>query len=357
MTHAPRHAEETLLGLLKDEHTGGDVRTDAAQMLAQAGGDRHERLWLQMLLRDGSPPAAHALARLPRLEDATAQALRHVLTTSGEPRETDGELKRHLRHAQIAAVLLAQGHFTRPESAPFFNALPANHGEPILVATLRGSQQPDAVECLIEIVLHGHAYPALQSLLDADPRLVRQILDPLCPTLDLAAQTRATILKWLLLGEGDEGTIQELAAAGNDLARGALQLGRMHRWQPAAIAPDALLAAAQIYSLRLGFSLHAHEDIAYAFRKAATDGEAHSLAALPPELQPLAHAYAHPEVYEAVQVAMHTEDGLPALLATLARHPENPAYRQEIAFWCDKMPHADRLLLTHALCAAEEFGL
>jgi D-alanyl-D-alanine carboxypeptidase len=354
ITHAPRQSEETLLGLLKDEHMSAEVRADAVHLLAQTGGDRHERLWLQMLLRDGSPSAAHALARLPRLENATVQTLRNVVTTGGEARESDGELKRNLRTAQIASVLLAQGYLTRPDASPFLNALPANHGEPILVATLRGSQQKDAVECLVEIVLHGHAYPALQSLLETDPRIIRQILDPLWPTLDLTAQTRATILKWLVLGEGNDDTLQELVVAGNDLARGAQQLGRTHRWQPGTVPPDALLAAAQIYSLRLGFSLHAQEDIAYAFRKAATDGEARSLAALPPELQPLAEAYAHPDVYEAVQAAMHTNDGLPALLATLARHPENRAYRQEMAFWCDKLPGTTRLLLTHALCASEE---
>ena len=367
LAHSPRQSEEALLRLLKDEQISAEVRGDAVNLLAQSGGDRHERLWLQMLLRDGYPPAAHALARLPRLEDTTVNALQSVLSTAvppasqtrlagepplaqgngpstgGEARGTDGDLKRNLRTAQIASVLLAQGHLTRPHAEPFLNALPANHGEPIIIATLRGSQQKDAVECLVEIVLHGHAYPALQSLLETDPRTIRQVLDPLDSALDMPAQTRATILRWLVLGEGNNDTVKELAAAGDDLARGALQLGRMHRWQPAKAPPDALLAAAQIYSLRLGFSLHAQEDIAYAFRKAATDGEARSLAALPPEIQPLAEAYAHPDVYEAVQVAMNTSDGLPTLLATLARHPENRAYRQEMAYWCDKMPAAIRL--------------
>ena len=356
--YTPRLAEEALLGLLKEEQVSGDVRAETIQILAELGGDRHERLWLQTLLRDGTPAAAAALARLARLEDSTAQALRHVLANGSEARETEGEskgeLKRNMRSALIACVLMTQGHFTRLEAAPYLNALPANHGEPIMVATLRGSRQPEAVEALVEIVLNGHAYPALQSLMECDPRLVRAALDPLWDKLDKAEQTRAIILKWLLLGEGNTDTLQELASVGNDLARGALQLGRLHRWEPAHATPDALLAAAQIYSLRLGFSLHAQEDIVLAFRKAATDGEAQSLAALPPELQPLALAYAHPEVYEAVQVAMHSEDGLIALLATLSRHSDNAQYRHEIAFWSDKMPHESRLMLTHALCASEQ---
>ncbi len=349
--HAPRLAEETLLALLKDERIATDVRAEAVQSLADLSGDRHELLLLQMLLRDGSPPAAHALANLPHLEDASVQAMRHVLEGNGDTRETEGELKRNLRNAHLACVLLAQGHFTRPDAAPHLNALPANHGEPILVTTLRRSHAPQAVECLVDIVLHGHAYPALQSLLETDPRLIRAALADGGRPLDPAQQTRLAILKWLTLGEGNAAQIQEIANAGNDLARGALQLDRLHHWEPTHIAPDALCAASQIYSLRLGFSSHAPADIALAFRKAATDGEAQSLAALPPELRPLAQAYAHPDVYDAVQALMHTDDALPALLAALARQPYKPAYRRELAFWCDKMPQATRLTLTHSLAA------
>ena len=347
--HTPRQAEETLLALLKDERVAADVRAEAVQSLAELGGDRNERVFLQMLLRDGSPPAAHALARLPELEDASVQAMQAVLAGGGDAPPGEGELKRNLRNAHIACALMAQGHLARPDAAPYLNALPANHGEPILVTTLRGSRNPQAVECLIDIVLHGHAYPALQSLLDADPRLIRAALDLPGKPLDRAQQTRQTILKWFALGEGNDAQIQELANAGNDLARGAMQLHRLHHWEPGLIAPDALCAASQIYSLRLGFSGHAQNDIALAFRKAATDGEAQSLAALPPELRPLAQAYAHPDVYEAVQALMHTDDALPSLLAALSRQLDNPAYRRELAFWCDKMPHDTRLMLTQAL--------
>ena len=352
--HAPRLAEETLLALLKEESVNAEVRADAVHLLAEIGGDRHERLWLQMLLRDGSAPAASMLARLPRLEEATIQALKHVLTETSEGRAPDTDLKRHLRNAHIACVLLAQGHFTRPDAAPFLNAVPANHGEPIVTATLRGSSQPEAIESLVEIVFQSHAYPALQALLEADPRRVRPIMALQEQHLDRTKQSRAIIAKWLLWGEGSEETIQQMATAGNDLARGALQLARMHRRDPAQLPPDALLAAVQIYSLRLGFSDHASGDIALAFRKAASDGETHSLALLPPELQPLAQAYAHPDVYDAVQFALHGDDGLPALLATLARHLENPQYRRELAFWHDKVEAEHRLLLLNALCSAKE---
>ncbi len=349
--HAPRLAEETLLALLKDERTATDTRSEAIQNLADLSGDRHERLLLHMLLRDGSPAAAHALARLPQLEDASVQAMRLMLEGNGDTRETEGELKRNLRNAHIACTLVAQGHFTRPDAAPHLNALPANHGEPILVTTLRQSHAPQAVECLVDIVLHGHAYPALQSLLETDPRLIRAALAVEGKPLDRAQQTRLAILKWLTLGEGNAAQIQEIANAGNDLARGALQLNRLHHWEPAHVAPDALCAASQIYSLRLGFSSHAPADIALAFRKAATDGEAQSLAALPPELRPLAQAYAHHDVYDAVQALMHTDDALSALLAVLSRDAQHPAYRRELAFWCDKMPRDTRLTLTQSLAA------
>lgn len=351
--HAPRPAEDTLLALLKEESLNAEVRGDAVQLLAEIGSDRHERLWLQMLLRDGSAPAAAMLARLPRLEEASVQALKHVLTETAEGRTPDSDMKRSLRNAHIACVLLAQGHFTQIEAAPFLNAVPANHGEPILVSTLRGTSQPEAVEALVEVVLHGHAYPALQALMEADPRIIRPILTAHEQNLDRAKQARVLIAKWLLWGEGSEEQIQGMATAGNDLARGATQLARMHRHDPGLAPPDAMLAAVQIYSLRLGFSHHATGDIALAFRKAATDGETQSLALLPPELQPLAQAYAHPDVYESVQFAMHGEDGLGALLATLARQPENPQYRRELAFWCDKVEAEYRLLLINSLCGVK----
>ncbi len=350
--HAPRPAEDTLLALLKEESVNAEVRADAIQLLAGMGSDRHERLWLQMLLRDGSAPAAAMLARLPRWEEATTQALKHVLTETAEGRAPDSDMKRSLRNAHIACALLAQGHFTRVEAAPFLNAVPANHGEPILVSTLRGTSQPEAIEALIEIVLNGHAYPALQALMEADPRRIRPVLAAQEQNLDGAKQARVAVAKWLLWGEGSEKQIQGMATAGNDLARGALQLARMNRRDPGMAPPDAILAAVQIYSLRLGFSSHAAGDIALAFRKAATDGETQSLAMLPPELQPLAQAYAHPDVYDSVQFAMHGEDGLGALLATLARHPENPQYRRELAFWCDKVEAEHRLMLTNSLCGA-----
>ena len=351
--YAPRPAEDTLLALLKEESVNAEVRADAVGLLAEIGSDRHERLWLQMLLRDGSAPAAAMLARLPRWEEATTQALKHVLTETAEGRAPDSDMKRSLRNAHIACALLAQGHFTRVEAAPFLNAVPANHGEPILVSTLRGTSHPEALEALVDIVLHGHAYPALQALMEADPRRIRPVLAAQEQNLDRAKQSRVVIAKWLLWGEGSEKQIQDMATAGNDLARGALQLARMNRRDPGMVPPDAILAAVQIYSLRLGFSNHAAGDIALAFRKAATDGEAQSLAMLPPELQPLAQAYAHPDVYEAVQFAMHGEDGLGALLATLARQPENPQYRRELAFWCDKVEAEHRLLLTNALCGVK----
>jgi hypothetical protein len=70
-------------------------------------------------------------------------------------------------------------------------------------------------------------------------------------------------------------------------------------------------------------------------------------------LGPLAQAYANAEVYDAVQMAMHTDDGLNALLACLARRSNDPRYQEEMAFWCDKMPRETRLFLVQALCASD----
>lgn len=352
--HLPGRSEKTLLALLKDEQTPPEVRSDAVQQLAATGSDRHESLWLQMLLRDGSPPAAHALAILPRLEDASCQALRHVLRQPAEEaRDRDEELKRKLRAVQIACVLCAHDAIEADEAHTHLQAVPANHRDQAVVSALRGISRPWPVERLVHTALHGHAYPALQALMECDPMLVEQTLERHWEHLDSTERTRATILKWLILGEGEAETLQKLAGAGNDLASGALQLGRTQRWDPNQASPDALLAAAQIVSLRLGYSRHGQDQIAYAFRRAATGEGTDALPTASGELQPLAQAYANAEVYDAVQMAMHTEDGMSALLACLARRAEDRRYQEEMAFWCDKMPREPRLFLTQALCLSD----
>jgi hypothetical protein len=351
--HLPRRAEKTWLALLEEEQTPQEVRAEVVQLLADSGADRHEALWLQMLVRDGSPPAAHALVTLPRLEDTTVQALRHVMRQSVETRERDEDLKQKMRAGQIACILGAHGVIDAAEAKTVLQTVPSNHREQMLLSTLRGVSNPWAVERLTEIALHGHAYPALQALLECDPAIIAETVNRRQAGLDNAGRTRALILKWLIEGEGEMATLQQLAAAGNDLARGALQLGRTQRWDPAQVSPDALLAAAQIVSLRLGYSQHTPDQIARAFRKAATGDASEALTTNHGDLQPLAQAYTNAEVYDAVQVGMHTEDGMNSLLASLARHSDNPRYQEEMAFWSDKMPRETRLFLTQVLCSAD----
>lgn len=352
---SPRRAEETLQTIIEEDRTPSDIRSEAIQQLADLGGDRHERLWMQMLVRDGSAPAAHALTALPRLEPTTTQALRHVLATKpAMEKGGDTELKGHLRNAHIACVLGAHGAPAADEEIQnALSRLPANHRDQALVSTLRGVDRSWAIDRLVETALHGHAYPALQALMECDPAQVRSALTARMDGLEGGSRTRALIAQWLLLGEGDPKKLRQFADAGDSLATGALNLGKTHRWEPSTVAPDALLAAAMIVSLRLGFSRHTPEEIATAFRGAASGEGAEARQTRSQELGPLTEAYANPDVYDAVQMAMHTEDGITALLAAMARHPENAAYQQEMAFWLDKTPRDTRLLLTHALSVSD----
>ena len=352
--HAPLRAEETLLGMVEDEQIPPALRAEAIRLLADIGGDRHERLWTQMLLRDGTPTTAAALARLPRLTDPTRQALSHVLhAPRPTPSDNDTALRLQLRDAYIASVLAAHGGLSETAWEDVVNKLPENHRQDVVLNTLTGVTTAHATEMLMQVALRGPAYAGMQALMEQHPQDVRMALGDDMEKMDSAVRTRALILKWLLLGEGDRAAIQKLADAGNDLARGALQLAQQQRWDATQASPDALLAAAQIISLRLGYTPHSPEQIAQAFRKVAVDEERGSALAQAPELQTLARAYTHPQVYDAVQTGLYTEDGMHSLLAPLAAKPDNPAYRAELIFWSDKMDRPARLMLTQALATSQ----
>jgi D-alanyl-D-alanine carboxypeptidase (penicillin-binding protein 5/6) len=117
------------------------------------------------------------------------------------------------------------------------------------------------------------------------------------------------------------------------------------------IPPDALIAAARIVSVRMGFTDHDPEVVSSVFQAAAA-GEA-QLASAPPELQRLSAAYEDPAVREAVRGAMHTDTGLPTLIGALALHADLGAAAEELAFWSDKLPAGHRLLLVHALSGTD----
>lgn len=348
---APRRAEETLIGIIEDEKTPADVRAEATDLLAEENDDRHEPFFLRMMLRDGSSAAACALARLPRLDATTTAALRHVATEGRAEREADSDLRGRLLAAQAACVLGAQGLMRQEEVKPVLDRLPANHREQTLTGTLRGVTSPWAIERMVGIALRGQAtYPALQNLLECDPEAVRATFDTL-PELDSAARTRAMVLRRLLLGEGETEPIKKLAEAGDNLANSALQLERLQRWHPSQAAPEALLAAAMLTSLRLGFTTYSPEQIASVFRTVGEEGQ--DALADAPELAVLRQAYGHPDVYDAVQAALATEDGTRLLVTSLLPATENPSMQEELAFWSDKLATEARLPITQALASCD----
>jgi hypothetical protein len=126
---------------------------------------------------------------------------------------------------------------------------------------------------------------------------------------------------------------------------------QMEQWCFAGAGPDALLAAAQIVSVRMGFTDHSPDGISSAFQSAAAD---RSRSSAPPELQSLAAAYEDPAVRKAVHAAMHSETGLPTLIGALTHYSGHSAVDAELAFWSDKLPAGHRLLVSHALMSSSD---
>ncbi|MCS6774907.1 MAG: D-alanyl-D-alanine carboxypeptidase family protein [Chloroherpetonaceae bacterium] len=348
---APRRAEEALVALIEEEKTPGEIRTEAIDLLSGSSGDRYEPFFLRMMLRDGTPAFACALARLPRLDSTTTGALRHVIATSPGG---DAELRTHLLKAQAACVLAAHQAVAPGEALAVLEKLPAHHRDPVLTGVLRGVATPWTVERMVDLALRGgSAYLALQNLLECPPEQVRQVVDAL-PEPDSVMRTRLIPLRWLLLGQGDYEQVRRLAEAGDDLANSALNLSRLHGWylcRPRDVSPHALLAAAMLLSVRLGFTEHTPEQVAAVFR---TVGEGTGeVLSLPEELVPLRQACACPEVHDAVQAALHTEMGLDNLLFALAGAPRDEAFLQEIAFWSDKVSGTTRGMLAQALAQSD----
>ena len=192
---------------------------------------------------------------------------------------------------------------------------------------------------------------AITPLLTADPQTVRVALEQWTETADAPTQARASALRWLLFQEGDVDTVRQMAEAGDETARTVLQISLSHHLNPAALEPEAALAAAQIVSLRLGFSHCPPEQIAALFRTSASGEPDAATLAQNPELGPLARAYARPDVHQAAQNALQAPDGLEQLTAELTRRADHPAFQSEMAFWADKTDRAARLPLVRALSA------
>ena len=203
-----------------------------------------------------------------------------------------------------------------------------------------------------KLALSGNT-AAIRPLLTADPKMAHAALERLTETADAPTQARAAALRWLLFQEGDSDAIRRMAEAGEETARTALQMSLSHHANPAEEEPEALLATAQIVSLRLGFSHGPPEQIAALFRASASGEPDAALLAQNPELAPLARAYARPDVHQAAQNALQTPDGPEQLAAELTRRADHPVFQSEMAFWADKTDRAARLPLVRALSAIE----
>ena len=349
----PKQAENTLIELADDPEVAPEARAEAFRILAETGGNRHEILFRQTFLREGLPVAALALRGLPALTEETTNALRQALKSlDAAPKNSNHDIKARQQKTAAACVLAEQN--TLPEEFAS-DASFRLHDSSLL--TICDSEKISlrsewAIAQVAEIALRGNA-AAVRPLLTADPEMVYAALKRLTETADAPTQARATALKWLLFQEGDTETVRKMAEAGDETARTALQMSLSHHANLSEAEPEALLAAAQIVSLRLGFAHCPPEQIASLFRTSASGEPDAAAAAQNPELAPLARAYFCPDVHQAVQNALQTPDGPEQLTAELTRRADHPAFQSEIAFWADKTNRAARLPLVRALSALE----
>ncbi len=349
----PRRAEETLLSLLKEEQVSLELRTEAVEQLAAHGHDRHERLWVEMLLRDGFIPAARALGRMDALDDASAAAIKRVLEEAKQPADADAKLRQNLRDATAMLVLALHQPEWEEKAKQKLRELPPKHRDNVVVQMLEGQPQDFALDRMLECALTGHAFPAMQALLHLPPGQVTAALDEKAEGMDTAEKTRASIIRWLLTGEGDAKRIHALADAGNDMATAALNQASLCRWNATELPAGALTAAAQIVSLRLGYTSHTNEEITSALRR-SLKSDAGPGREIPDELQPLSSAYENEQVYHAVQAAMQSDEGMNELLSALSVAEASPMKRAETAFWADKAPAPVRYLLMQHLCTEQD---
>lgn len=351
-----RRSEEALTEIMKSDSASMEIRTEAANLLAKKTDGRLERMWLETLLRDGFGPAARALVMIPQLEETTEKALLKTLQTSrDETLASDDIIRLTLRDANIACVLASHGLIDIEEATARIKKAPISQRDSLVIASLHGSSHPNSAALLLDSCLKGHAFPAMQALMECDPAQVRIALAEGSEAREGGERIRASILEWIAFGEGEEELIRQLGEAGNDLAVGALQFAKTFRWNPQTESPETLAAAAQIVSLKLGFSSHAPEMVAQAFRTVAVGEEGEDIQTeIPPELREIAKAYSNPKVHQAVKAAMYDEAGLEGLLGALCRKAETPAHRQELSFWSGKTFGPMRRTILEALIGAEE---
>ena len=349
----PKRAETVLNDLADDPETAPEARAEAFRVLAETGGNRHEVLFRQTLLREGLPAAALALRSLPTLTEETTNSLRQAL----KPLESNPKTSRHdskATHQKIVIACVLAEHNNLPQELALDSSFIIHHSS--LLSVLCGEEIPLRSEWAIgkvaELAMRGNT-AAIRPLLTADPETVSSALERSTETADAPTQARAYALRWLLFQEGKIDTVRKMADAGEETARTALQISLSHHANLAEAEPETLLAAAQIVSLRLGFA-HCPPDVIAALFKTSASGEPDAeILAKNPELALLARAYSRPDVHQAVQNGLQVPDGPEQLAAELTRRADHPAFQSEIAFWADKTDRAARLPLARALSAIE----
>jgi len=349
---APRAVEKCARQLLEGEGISSDIRAEAAERLGAVGGERYEHFWLERLLKEPSSWAALALLRLVWLDNSTVQALMQALEMP-LPEGASAELiaRRQLRDGYIACVLFGHALMEEEEFLERFRWLPEEVQSELLVALGQKGREADRAYLLLKRFLASPSYGLLRALCDMPPDAVEDALNALDSSLHGAEATRAEVVRWLL-GKGTTATLEEmrrLAEAGDDAAAHALQLQRVVQWNPSLCAPDALLAAAQIVSCRLGYLYYDPDYVTQVLRNALNE-ENVLPAGAPEELKALAMAYRNQEVHDAVFATMQSEENLLQLLMTLSRYvAEEARYAQEVAFWCTKLPAEARYALLWSL--------
>ncbi|CEK12659.1 D-alanyl-D-alanine carboxypeptidase [Chthonomonas calidirosea] len=354
---APRAVEKFARQLLEGEGVSADIRAEAAERLGAVGGERYEHFWLERLLKEPSLWATVALLRLVWLDNSTVQALLQALEVP-LPEGASDELvaRRRLRDGYIACVLFGHALLEEEGFLERFQWLPEEVQCELLVALAQKGKDTEQARLLLKRFLVSPSYALLRALCDMPPDTVESALNALDELPQGAEATRAGVVRWLL-GKDEESALEQirrLAEAGDDAAAHALQLQRVVHWNPFRCAPDALLAAAQIVSCRLGYLYYDPDYVTQVLRNALNEENA-----LPPgvpdELKALATAYRNREVHDAVFAAMQSEENLLLLLMALSHYvDEERRYAQEIAFWCAKLPSEARYALLWALAQASD---
>ncbi len=346
---SPMEAEESILRLLETEGIALECKNEAVRALNRLTGERHQTVYTRLALDEGSLAAANTLVKYRELSNVTLEALKKC-TQKKSKSNSASDLQKHAQLiCTVNVILAAHDAEYEKEAERLLQELPPRVKENIVCSLLTGAKSEWAMNRLIDQVLNGSAYPAMQALLNFVPASIKQNLDARQAGMDAGEKTRAQILKWLCAGEGELESIKRLSSAGNETAAGALALASSHRWNVKGKSDGAMVAAAQIISLRLGYSEFSTEQLARTFRRTALQDNENQFHDIPEVLQPLAEANTNPDVYEAVQACLQSEDGMDTLLGAVATAKSSAIQTEELRFWLDKCNPQTRISILNTL--------